>query len=368
MRSTNKILCAVASIFVFVLAASVFVLLTSPTRDQGADSPVLLLKNYNDEGGFFWQMYNVLNMLWAAEKYHATPVVLFDSGLYFEKRQRFRKQIVNFDPHNWFNHFFQPINSSGRSDKHWNMVLWTRLNVPRFKISSGKLPKVSLFDRSSLESVSRKKNRTQHFGRLWKKYVHPRSHILRKIDAFKQRHLWPQHSVRVGIHYRGTDKFPSSSGSEDDPVHYPYSFCAMLIQEILVERANPSNFIIFVASDEAPFVKHMESAFPGKVCFTDSIRSGVSTSGVLMDTSECSQGVMKNAVCRRYNSLIDESIHRGMKNVSKYQKGEDVLMDVLLLSACDVFLRSRGNVSNFVEYLNPQAETIDMVDRFQHQK
>jgi hypothetical protein len=50
--------------------------------------------------------------------------------------------------------------------------------------------------------------------------------------------------------------------------------------------------------------------------------------------------------------------------LSSYQKGEDVLLDVLLISRSRLFLATRGNVSSFPQRLNPHLEVVDLVDLY----
>ena len=59
----------------------------------------------------------------------------------------------------------------------------------------------------------------------------------------------------------------------------------------------------------------------------------------------------------------------GFKDHSKYKKGEDVLVDAMLLSHADVFYRSRGNVSNFIHYMrrDPNMEVVDLVQVYERE-
>jgi hypothetical protein len=317
-----------------------------------SEKPILILQNYNPEGGFFWQLYNVLNLLFVCEQQGFHPVVLFDTGLYFEQRPEFVSDMVVYDKQNWFNHFFYPINHTQQSDSFWLSYL-KQHRVPSYV---DKVAPVMMFGRDTLQSVTGK---IDSFTPLWQRYVKVLPHIQQKVDAFKMEQ-WKGARQIIGLHYRGTDKLPSADGDEDGPVHMEYEFCYSLLKK-------HQEAALFVATDEQPLIEFLQSKqLP--VTYTTSVRSAVSTSGLSIDTHHCSIGQDRDLACQRFNELIHLSVHRGLPAISKYVKGENVLIDVLLLASCTVFYRSRGNVSNFVGYINPQCQIIDMVTLYQEKK
>jgi len=339
----------------------------SQIRRVLGENKVMIIKNYNNEGGFFWQIYNLLNMLFLCDSYGFKPLVLFDTGLYFEKRSHMVRDMKVFDKNNWYNHFFEPLNESGQSQDFWVQYLRENRNIPVYKYREIPSP-VMMFNRTTLKSIAKAPGRSQSYTKLWHKYIRVQPHILEKVAAFKKKHNFEE-KHQIGMHFRGTDKFQSSSGHEDYPIHYEYDFCLKLLKDYLANYKGTKDIVLFIASDEQPFIEFIEDAgLPIKVTSTDSIRAGISTSGLLMDTSQCAKGKMQNEVCTRFNQLITDSVHRGFPETSKYIKGEDVLVDVLLLSGSDVFFRSRGNVSNFIGYINPKCEVRDMVNIYKKKK
>ena len=52
----------------------------------------------------------------------------------------------------------------------------------------------------------------------------------------------------------------------------------------------------------------------------------------------------------------------GHKNLSNFKKGLDCLVDVYMLSECDIIFKSKGNFSNYCTFLNvnPKLEVIDL--------
>ena len=339
-------------IFLVVLLVVIIVINSKP---KVTGPPVLILTNYNNEGGFFWQLYNVLNHLCVCQEHGFRPVVLFNTGLYFETRDEFTRSMIVRDKNNWFNHFFYPINQTNHDDSFWLRYL-RRYKVPVYRHNTVAAP-VMIFDRATLNSIPRS---LPNYSKLWQQQMKVLPHIQEKTNRFKTINWQP---VMIGMHFRGTDKFASTDSHEDNPVHVEYEFCYSLLQK----HIGAAGF--FIATDEQPLLDFLR----GKklpFCSTNSLRSTASTSGLFttVSTSMCSKGNNQSEVCRTVNDLIDQSIHRGFPDASKYKKGEDVLIDVLLLASCSTVYRSRGNVSNFVGYMNPACKMIDMVQVYREQK
>ena len=49
-----------------------------------------------------------------------------------------------------------------------------------------------------------------------------------------------------------------------------------------------------------------------------------------------------------------------MRESTPYQRGEDILVDMLLLSRCDFLLKGVSNVGEMAMYFNPQLECKDL--------
>jgi len=216
----------------------------------------MFIRNYNNDGGFFWQIYNILNMLYVCEDHGFTPVVVFDTGLYFEKRPKFTSNIASYDPDNWYNHFFKPLNQTDRPQEFWiNYMKHNKLTA--YQNNKSERP-VMLFDRSTLKSINRNSSRVKRFTSLWHKYISVQPHIVQLVEDFKTQHKFQLKTV-LGLHFRGTDKFASSSGSEDKPLHYEYGFCADLLAEYVKKhKLTADNAVIFIATDEEPFIDFMQ--------------------------------------------------------------------------------------------------------------
>ena len=75
------------------------------------------------------------------------------------------------------------------------------------------------------------------------------------------------------------------------------------------------------------------------VVITDATRSNVNTSGLNIESSYCDteNESYHQEDCKKFNEFKNNSIHKGMKDISPYKKGLDVLMDAYLLGKCDIF-------------------------------
>jgi len=129
---------------------------------------------------------------------------------------------------------------------------------------------------------------------------------------------------------------------------------------------NLKPFTVFACSDEDPFIEYMKLQLTEvNVVATNSIRSDFSTSGLHLKSELCPDNYAGNEYkelpdCRMYRLMKEKSVHRGKYSGPRRRLGQDALKDVLLLTKCRVFLRSAGNLSNFVKYLNPNIEEIHM--------
>ncbi|GEA08189.1 hypothetical protein KUL42_29500 [Alteromonas sp. KUL42] len=137
-------------------------------------------------------------------------------------------------------------------------------------------------------------------GRLFVgEYVKPRFHIQKLVSDFKEAHFLEPYTI--GIHIRGTD-FAYAS-----PTHID-EYVARINQLILNEKLE--KYRIFVATDQHQYIKHFISLFGNKVIYLNAIRSS-------------------NHIAPFRNALDNN-----------YKKGEDVLIDMLLLSECNHIIKS----------------------------
>ena len=138
------------------------------------------------------------------------------------------------------------------------------------------------------------------------KYIRPNAIVASKIDDFYKKHI--EGKKTIGIHLRGTDK-----KGEVKPVS----------PHIIFEEANTyEGYQYLVATDEQRLLDLAKAGLKGPVICYDA-----------------------------YRSLDGKPIHRNKP--SKAQIGEEVVVEVYLLSKCDMFLHTCSNVSGAVMFFNP---------------
>jgi hypothetical protein len=149
--------------------------------------------------------------------------------------------------------------------------------------------------------------------RLFASHIHPRADIVAGVEARAASWFAPGAYV-VGVHYRGTD-----TARHYPYYRMPYEAYADEVRSTL-ERAAPSRFHVFVATDEADFVTFMSRAFPGRVvCAPDAPRVASDDLPIHFNRSLAASG---------------------------YQKGESALVDCLLLARSDYLIKGRSSLSD----------------------
>lgn len=210
----------------------------------------------------------------------------------------FGNQGLYFDTQygsNWWNYYFEPI----------------KINVDEKSIKIFHDDKHSGFSITAAHQMS-----VERGNELIKKYVKVKPSIQKKIDQFLQANF-KGHTI-VGVHYRGTDK----------RIEAPVVDYEVIMKLVRADLEKDEAIKIFVATDEDKFLQAMCKNFPGKIISIDGIRS-------------------TNGYPVHYTS------HGGTKN---YKKGEDALIDCILLSQCSKLYRTSSNLSAASERFNPSIK------------
>lgn len=159
---------------------------------------------------------------------------------------------------------------------------------------------------------------------LIKKYIHVKPHIQKIVDDFIDTNFSADYVI--GVHYRGTDKVAEAPQA-------PYEIMTAHINRILSECPTGSPQI-FVATDEQAFLEYIKKQYPGKIiCNEHAIRS---------------------------NSAVP--VHLGC--CENYKKGEDALVDCLLLSRCNSLIKTSSNLSLCSSYFNPNIPVYHVTARY----
>jgi hypothetical protein len=327
--------------------------------------------------GFFWVMYNILHVVHYAQKYNMDVHIELDEGLYWDECKNKK---------DWFSNYFKPIQLQKENfDLKKSICPIEKLSDrPTDKISTEN-PKVYKWDTLSFKSRDFK---SIQYNLLWKSYFQLQPLVQTRLTNFENQKQWQDSEYKIGVHYRGTDKYGNKTQHEDFPEHPELEcFQRWICTEVLKNLKKVDTICVLLCSDEQPFIDHLKSfllSFDWQkensnrkkvyVLETQSIRANISTNGLhLTSIRDCGADwngpeYLSNPACIKYKSLASESIHRGMKHVSNYTKGEDVLIDVLLLAQCNIFYRSHGNVSNFPGYLSPKLQIVDVIELYKKEK
>lgn len=312
----------------------------------------IILFNYNTEGGFFWNVHNVCLLCYLCEKVKKIPIVYFHKGYYLEPI---------YGP-NWWEYYYKPIYPINDLDRMVNRAMkYGFVTVKNYDLK--KTNKMYRFDRTTFTFVNKKMNKNlQNYNTMLNKYIKLNGHMSTKINNFFNTYLDRYNVTKIGVHYRGTDKFANANSHEDHPVHIKYENVSDQINNY-VNKNNIKKYVIYVASDEEPFIDYMFSKYDNCVSY-NAIRSSLSTSGIdLKNSIKCFTGDLvfdKSNVCQTYKQFYNMSVHKGYKNKSAYTKGEDVVVDVYLLSKCDILFKTKGNVSSMPKKINSNLIQIDM--------
>ncbi len=198
---------------------------------------------------------------------------------------------------NWWEYYFEPIDVGEKTDVVKKFFEYKKI-VFSFHAEFG---------------ISR-----ERANEIIRKYIFLKPHIQNKIDDFYETNF--QGSYVIGVHYRGTDKC-----LEADIV--PYKDVYERLQPIIKEQRN---YKIFVATDDSYFLTYMHAHFPGCIIEIDAIRSD--------------EGM---------------AIHFTEQNLN-YKKGEDAIIDCVLLSKCDLLLKMASNLSDCSTSFNPSIPVIKL--------
>jgi hypothetical protein len=157
-------------------------------------------------------------------------------------------------------------------------------------------------------------------ARIVREYLRPKPHINMMVDDF-----WRSLNVEgpvVGVHFRGTDK--SSEAPRVSREH-----CLDVLQKYL--RDDDAIKAAFVASDEQELVDFIRKAVTGVPVYSHN---------------------------DHYRSSDHQPAHMKIGQGSGYEKGEDALVNALLLSKCSTLIRTTSFLSAWASIFNPGLKVI----------
>jgi hypothetical protein len=222
------------------------------------------------------------------------------NDIYSGLRVDFADQGLYYDPargENWWEYYFEPI------------------DVGRPAHAIARI--VTSFQHENLACAIHRLSRRRGFS-LIDRYIHPQRHIRDMVNTYVRDNF--RDNFVFGVHYRGTDKWM-------DAPRVPYSEIPAAIQRVAASVTN-RRYAVFVATDERAFLDYMTGVYPGRILYRPMFRSA---DGRPID-------------------VVNED--------ANYKKGEDAVIDCLLLSRCQYLVRTASNLSLCSTLFNPSLTEI----------
>lgn len=245
--------------------------------------------------GFFAQLNWCLGIFAHCQRYGLRPYVILSSPFYTQSKGD-----------NWFEYFFDNLllRDEDRRNIEQGLIRISRID----EIEQLGLPDYS--SQMSLESANR----------LFNQYVAIKCEIQCYIDSFVARNF--RYKRLLGIHYRGTDK-----KNEADPVSVQ-AFINAVNSYLETDSRIDS---LFVSSDEDSFIEAIRKEFSWLPVTTH-------------DDKERSRN--------------GKAIHTQPNFGDNYVKGKEALVNCLLLSKCNVLIRTASFLSAWSSVFNPSLPVI----------
>jgi hypothetical protein len=165
--------------------------------------------------------------------------------------------------------------------------------------------------------------------KLVRKYIGIKPEVLHKVNAFWEASL--KNKTVLGLHYRGTDK-------QAEALNIPYSAIRTKVDHFLSQ--NSKFDCLFVSSDEQTFVDFIENEFKQTLPV------------VYHNDGE--------------RSTTKFAIHRS-KSGDRFRKGEEAVINSLLLSKCDALIKTASFLSGWSKLFNPALRVILLNRPFERQ-
>ncbi len=246
-------------------------------------------------GGLGICLTSVLNHLFHCEQTQQIPVVFWGKNSPY-----YTSEGLNGSKNSW-EYYFEPVS-------HLRYEKDDPINYYCLADTSGSF---------AYYKLSQEKRDLAHS--LIQKYIKPNAVVRSKVDRFYKTYL--ENKKTIGIHIRGTDK-----KTEEEPVS-----ASRMVRVALKYADENTQFLI--ATDEQKILNELIALLAGRTV-------------VYYNCTRSQDG----------NPLHDTSHGRSRSQIA--QNGEDVVVEMLLLSKCDIFLHTFSNVSAIPLYFNPSLEHV----------
>src|SRR5690242_20355099 len=261
-----------------------------------ANDGVCSIEIASNRVGFFAQMVWCLYLLRYCERHGLIPDIRLTGDTYRDLTRG----------SNWLYHYFDrsiPISC----DEIRRRVVYTKRIFTWGELGPPFTPRMSL----------------NQGARTLYKYLRPKSHIDKLVNEF-----WASMGVNgpvVGVHFRGTDH------SEEAP-RVSYEHCLRVLERFLARHANTQ--AVFVASDEQAFINFLKNSLT------------------------CAVPVYSHDDHYRSRDNDDIPVFRRHLGEGGYEKGEDALVNALLLSKCSTLIRTTSCLSGWASIFNLRLKVI----------
>jgi Alpha-(1,6)-fucosyltransferase N- and catalytic domains len=294
------------------------------TEEKAQARKFLVIRAY--PAGMASCIRHILNNLIYAELTQRIPIVWWqEESLYYE----FNSDINEIE-NNAFEYYFEPVSKYSIEDiigqeytyfpSHWNDISIIKDYNPSFFQSAFSLPCLLIFpgsdadvlvsafwqETSFIQQMIAESNSLNHLSSYaeiyyycFSKYIKLKKSLMSQVDLFCDRHM--NDCSLLGVHVRRTDKV-------DEIVLPNLNRYTKEIDKYLASvRDSQKDPIVFLATDSNDVLKKLKKIYKDIIVFTDCIRS---------DSSE--------------------AVHLTTNN--KRLKGEQILIDMYLLSRCDMYI------------------------------
>ncbi|WKJ91883.1 nodulation protein NodZ [Methylomonas montana] len=263
---------------------------------QSFNKGVFAIEMHNPKLGFFAKLNWCLLVLYYCQRNNLIPYIELTSLNYIDANRG----------NDWFKYYFTNLALREHGyDADYHPKYVTRIR----KIKDLHLPGWCYHELT-----------LEHAAALFKQSIAIQPEIASEVDAFTTDHF--ANRKVLGVHYRGTDKVIEAP-------RVNWDFCEKTIRNYLADHSDTD--VIFVATDEGPFLRHIALKFP--------------------DVEVISHD-------DHFRSEGGEAIHTLGTGGDNYLKGRDALVNSLLLSKCNTVIRSSSFLSAWSSIFNPMLHVI----------
>lgn len=280
-----------------------------------------IIRNVDIHAGFCAIMVYVLNGIRKAHELGAIPVIDFNKDNTPEFYSKAHGEYI-------WDYFFEPVSAytAGQVKSFVNegMITPDAILLPTsaevMRIHHEEEDRLATFWAKNTPSDKQKwLAQKRALGREYiQKYISVRPGIVAKVDAFISAHFKNQYMI--GIHIRGTD-FAYASPT---PITRYFEET-----DGIIKQKGKKDCLVFLATDQQQYLEAFQARYKDKLVYSNALRSD-------------------NHIAP-FRLAVEDG----------YRKGEDVLIDVLILAACNHVLKGAAAVGEMALWFNDSLLVTD---------